>query len=489
MKILYYSTCSCSYPHMGVMLNSIIEDVKNGHEVIWVYCDCAVPSCFMNPRGSKAYCRFCKYSYKHLIAKYGKGVNNIISLSSSPKPSVLFNYHNSEELKYVEYNGVKVGLSILSYYISYTREMNFEIDDILKNKFDNIIQYVCGSVDSFMFILQEYQPELIKSYNGRYYENRFIYDLAISKGIVYHSLEVVGGHGEPYYPIHFPGNLPHSISLNTLLINKTWTESKKSDDTKKKIASTFYEKRANGLVSCDVVYTSSQILGLLPCDFDRSKRNIAIFNSSADEMAAIGGEWEDATTLFSSQYECVKYILQHASNDMHFYLRIHPNLKDIKYTYHTDLYKLSDEFKNITIIEPKSPISSYALMNACEKVVVFGSTMGVEACFWGKPVILIGTAFYAFLDVCYKVTNKEDILKLLIEDLPPKSSEGAMKYAYYLLNRNERVDKYNNIDVNYKILRIFGKKIKVSTFNTLFHSCYLHAIINKFFISIVSRFL
>lgn len=487
MKILYYSTGSCLYPHIGVVLNSILEDVKNGNEVTWVYCSFAVPSCLMNPRGSKTYCKFCKSTYNNLISRYGKGVKRTIPLQITPNNKEHFDYYNSAQLKKVQYRGVQIGYSILSYVISKTRELDFVIDAELKKRYDEIISYICGAVDSFSNIINENTPDIIKTYNGRYYENRFVYDIAKAYNIEFHSLEVIGGHGEPYYPIHFPGDLPHSITLNTKLINNTWEQSKMSYEEKCKVASSFFEKRTNNISSCDRVYTASQQVGLLPEGFDNSKCNIAVFNSSADEISAIGGEWEEATKLFSSQYESLRYILSRAPENMHFYLRIHPNLKEVKYSYHTDFYKLSDEFNNITVIEPKSPISTYSLMHVCEKIIVFGSTMGVESCFWGKPVILIGTAFYALLDVCYKVQKKEDIFSLLNSQLPPKPKEGALKYAFYIMNRDVRVDNYDNIEVNYETKSICGQKYRIVNYNTILGSVQLHAILHKLFTSVVSR--
>ena len=81
--------------------------------------------------------------------------------------------------------------------------------------------------------------------------------------------------------------------------------------------------------------------------------NVMIFNSSADELAALGGEW-DKDVLFNSQYEAIDYMLSHSSSAIHYYLRIHPNLKDVPYRFVTELYGLSKKHTNITIIEPQA---------------------------------------------------------------------------------------------------------------------------------------
>ena len=486
MKVLYYSTCSCSQPHMGVLLNSLREDVRNGNEVYWVYCNRSQTSCLMNANACGALCLFCSFSYKQLFKDYGKSVR-IIPLNTAHKSRTPFEYNNSDELKRISYKGVQIGYSVLSFYISRTRNMDFVINAEMRKYFDYIVREICDVTDSMINIVDEINPDKIVTYNGRLYENRFIYDIAKSKNIKFNSLEVVGGMNEPYYPVHYPEGLPHNISQFTKLADKSWNESKLSDEKKIEKASSFYIKRRNGVVAGDKVYTSLQQKGLLPEGFDESKHNIAIFNSSADEIAAIGEEWDESTRLFKSQYESIKYILDNAPSDYHFYLRIHPNLKDVTYQYHTDLYKLGKDYSNITVIEPKSCISTYSLMDVCEKVVVFGSTMGVEACYWGKPVILIGTAFYAGMDVCYKVKTMSDVTTLMNDRLKPKDKIGALKYAFFLMDRDVRVDHYNNIDINYKRFFLFNLPFTVSKYLKILGSNKLHAVVYTIYSRIVYR--
>lgn len=486
MKVLYYSTCSCSQPHMGVLINSLLEDLKNGNDVYWLYCNKALSSCLMNSKGCGVYCSFCGYAYKQLFRDYGKNIQ-IIPLKPVHKKRKPFAYDNSADLKHISYKGVQVGYSILSFYISETRNMDFDVNDEKRNYIDYIAGEICDAIDALIPIVDIVKPEKMITYNGRYYENRFIYDIAKTNNINFNSLEVIGGRNEPYFSVHFPYDLPHSISQFTKLINKSWDESSLDENEKVEKASSFYDKRRNGIVAGDKVYISFQQKGVLPDSFDYSKHNIAIFNSSADEMAAVGGEWDESTVIFSTQYESIKHILNVAPPNYHFYLRIHPNLKDVKFNYHTDLYKLSNEYGNITIIEPKSTISSYSLMDACEKVIVFGSTMGVESCYWGKPVILIGTAFYAGMDVFYKVMNKSDILPLLEKKLEPKDRIGALKYAFFLMDREVRVDHYSNIDFNYENSVFVGQPIKVSKYLKLFGSSKLHAIVCKIFSGFICR--
>ena len=109
--------------------------------------------------------------------------------------------------------------------------------------------------------------------------------------------------------------------------------------------------------------------------------------------------------------------------NIHFYLRIHPNLKNNKYKYHTDLFKLEQIYPNISIIKGNSPISSYSLMSNSDKIIVFGSTMGIEAGFFGKQVLLLSPANYQELSVCYypkSIIDIENFIDNKINFIPNK---------------------------------------------------------------------
>jgi len=70
-------------------------------------------------------------------------------------------------------------------------------------------------------------------------------------------------------------------------------------------------------------------------------------------------------------------------------------------------------------------------MQACEKVVTFGSTMGIESVFWGKPSILAGRSLYEGLGGCYVPKTHKELVDLINRRLEPKEKVGSLKYAYW----------------------------------------------------------
>lgn len=475
MKKLYYSSCSFSAPHIGVVIDDIISTKNSKDEIFWAYCNCALSSCFMNLSSCKNMCDFCHVMYRSYSKKYGKDVHLLpINKQDFSHKSHSWNFDNVQGIKSIVYRDVYVGNSILSLYFSYTRDLDLKNYEKFVKFARPLVNEICDFVDYAYDLIGKIKPDEIISYNGRLYENRLFYDIANSLGITYTALEVVGGYVEPYKKVRFKGGLPHSVALNTQKIENLWKESPLSEKKKHEIASSFYSRRRGGEQVADIaVYISAQRKGALPEDFDPNQRNIAIFNSSQDEMAALGGEWETGYA-FSTQYDAIEYMLQNTS-DIHYFLRIHPNLKGIYHQDHMKLYELS-KYDNITIIPPESEVSTYDLMEMCEKVITFGSTMGVEATFWGKPSILMGRSLYENLDVCYNVYDKEQLLPLLNNrNLPPKDKVGALKYAYFELDREFGVEE-NIIDINVKSKKIRWEFMQTSYFK-IFNSKLLYQLV------------
>ena len=113
-----------------------------------------------------------------------------------------------------------------------------------------------------------------------------------------------------------------------------------------------------------------------------------------------------------------------------------------------------DKLPNATIIPPESKVSSYDLMEACEKIITFGSSTGLEACYWGKPSILIGHSGYELCGAVYHIKKLEEIIPSIDGDLSPKPRMAAIKFAYFLLDRKYKVDKtVTDIGVKIRHLR------------------------------------
>ena len=487
MKKLFYCTSSLHNPHAGVMLNKMLSDKRKGIEVVMAYCDRALPSCITNIHGNKGICAVCKHMQRQMIRNYIPDIQ-VIAISDKMFHNSLstFIYDDVINLKEIVYRDVNIGLSLHSYYVTISRRPSGQVSPAERTYFDQILTSLCRFVDYAYDLVERIKPDVITIYNGRMFENRLFYEIAVKKGIAFESEEVCWRINQPSIRVEYHGALPLDIRQLTDMAKDLWNSSDRSEEEKTKIGSSFFLNRRNGKPTNDFIYIDKQVKNLLPEGFDEKQRNFVIFNSSEDEIVSLGGDW-DENNLFESQYEAIKFVIEYLPENSHLYLRIHPNLKGLNAEYHMNLYKLQDE--RLTIIPPESPVSSYALMDVAEKVLVMGSTMGVESCYWGRPVINLHKSEYYYLDVAYNPQTKEELISMLEGHLEPKDKKGALLYGYYYMALDERAQTDHEVNFNLYTCNFLGKKITgVIEYLKLFGSSVLFRIIYPRFAAHCTRF-
>ena len=433
--LFYYGSCF-NQGFLGALLDEAISLAKDkSNKVIFAYCGGVNEICDFNRQGSKPVCKVCQFFTKKIITKYGidcVSLNKYSDTDNTLPDSSLLDYKNVDDFMAKEYRGVKIGMSIMSSYISITRNMYPLFNTESRPFFDAHLLQNVRFVDAFYSLVEDFKPDEIWGYNGRYECDRPVYDVSKSLGINFKLIEDIVRNGVSHRII-YNNNLPHAILMRKNQRNYCWDNYKMSEEDKIALGKSFYEKRRHGFFSGDKkIYIKNQKEGEVP-PMDSNKKNIAIMNSSEDEFTAVGNEWEQLK-IFKTQYEGIVFLLENAPKNIHFYLRIHPNLKDIKYSYHTRLLTLENKYNNVTVIPGNSSVSTYALMEHSDAIVCFGSTMGIESSYWGKTSILLGPCFYYYDEVAYTPKSKEEVLKLL-KDIPkPLYNDNIIKFGAFVLD-------------------------------------------------------
>jgi len=263
-------------------------------------------------------------------------------------------------------------------------------------------------------------------HSGRVSETRAVLRLCQQRRVQCLITEV--GCNTEHYEI-YENTYFHNLAYIEKDIHRYWNNAKDAGE-RERIATHYYQSRAKGMEWDFYSFVKSQKEGMLPADFDPSRHNVAIFNSSEDEFAAVGKEWKNP--LYANQLEGLQRIraeLDRLPANTTLYLRVHPNLARLP-ELTAPLLKLNGP--RFHVIPPDDVVSTYTLMRACNKVLTFGSTTGVEAVFWGKPSILAGVGMYQSLGGNYVATNHEEVMQLLGADLTPKDRQAALIYGYWL---------------------------------------------------------
>lgn len=455
--LLFHSSLSLSTPSRAIMYDEALKLYKEGYQIKLLYCGGLLTQCFTNICGDRSLCSICKSYYRSdlkILKDKVEAISMADIITDEQKElvkSLKFEYYNLDDLKNISYGNINIGMGVVSNYLSVSRNLTPLIDDDAKVFFNECLRNAILATIAFEETIDKYSPQEIFLFNGRLADSRPIRELAVDKNIPYTTLEAIFGINKKYKS-KFKNSIPHSISYRTQLINDFWESDFESLEQKMKVGSSFFINRRNAKYSGDKIYITGQEQDLLPNNWDKDKHNIVIFNSSEDEFAAIGDEFADKS-LFASQLEGLKYIKELLKNDssINVTLRIHPNLSNIQYNYATELFSLQTE--NFTVIEGDSPIGSYALLDAADSIVVFGSTMGIESVFWKKPTILLAGAMYYSLDCCYIPKTKDELIGLLKSKLEPKDQLAAIKYGYHIMTEYNW-ESPSELDFNWTDLNI-----------------------------------
>lgn len=465
MKHLYILSSIYSSVNFSFEIDKLITDASK-NDVSVLVCDKCVGKCSGNTFGVGLLCGECRKRTKAVLNSI-KGIK-MLKMSDYCDRSIKhqkYDYSSLKELNKIQYKGFEIGYGVSSYYISLTRNLAPLITPQLKKHLDAWLECSMIYADiADQVITPEY--DMVYVVNGRIFDSKPFQEIAFIKGvhlIMGESARSINGN---HVRMEFDNVRVHSVKGNCDNIRHFWDSSNVPVAERKKIAASFYENRANAIKTNDKVYTAGQKKNMMPEDWDDEKVNIGIFNSSEDEFAAIGGEFEK-NNLFDSQISGIRYLLDNVRDpNIHFYLRIHPNLMKIKYKYHTDLYNLPKEYGNITVIPGDSEVSSYSLMRACDRVVTFGSTMGVESAYAGKAAMVMRPCFYYNLDVNFVPKTKEDVIDFVKGNIKYQPNiEDALKYSYYYYNNERKGVDNEKCTINNYPVRLFGKSINTYGMN------------------------
>ena len=274
--------------------------------------------------------------------------------------------------------------------------------------------------------IRKQKPDRVYNFNGRFASMRAVLR-ACQLEKVDCFIHERGASNELYQL--FVNRLPHDIDYIQDRMNQLW-ESAEHDPQRNQIAASWFEDRVNRVERNWKSFVKGQQANRLPDNWDSSKRNIALYCSSEDEFAAIGDCWQ-TNLIYPDQNQGFEQIVNSFSDssEFHFYLRIHPSLAKVDNPSMRFLNRLHSA--NLSVIPADADIDTYALMRNSEKVITFGSSVGIEAVYWGVPSILVGASFYRGNSGVYQAESHEHVLELIRQDLPSLPPETALPYGFW----------------------------------------------------------
>ncbi|KAA6232072.1 hypothetical protein FP507_02365 [Chlorobium phaeovibrioides] len=462
MDTVLIHTATGLWPMLEYELDIVQRELDCGNRVIFMYCRGSVGVCPANPPRSgqarkQRYCLECQSRVKSGLKWLEPGDGRLEAVEYDQ-------YTHTEEdsiqllmdkldrsdrsvatiKRMVNFEGVDVFEASYSTLMTHIRdsELNLEYH---WNSLKQLLRVGISSYYSASSHIAYYAPDRVYIYNGRISRYRPLMRLVQRQE---KELFVYEYPGRDY--LHYSltrGTYPHDIGNTSKQLQELFLKTVPDPVIVKNEAETWFLNRSQRkLDGPQKLFLDSKLVHMkddhsLPV-WDKSVFNLVFFVSSQDEL---GGIEENVTDLPFGQVEAIKRIMEEFP-EIHCYVRIHPNLAGVEKGFVGNLFNLA-RFQGVTVIAPESPVSSYALVNAADLVLVFASTIGVEAAFQKKPVISVGKSSYGYFKCTATVRTDKDLMRLIhgavngdFSGFPSEAKryEGACAFAWAQLHFGEK---------------------------------------------------
>jgi len=432
-RVLVYAPLAYSTPHFETDLEIAQRHLDLGDEVDLVLCDGDLVSCQLNPLREAPRCVQCISRSLQGAAQLSARVP-VVSLADFLRPEdrrelgrlpVVF--PDQAALRNYRYEAFDAGMATLSSVIDFVRSP--DVDTV---RYSGVINRTLrAAVATFLAIrraLAVRAYDRVYIYNGRWSMMRSAVRACQQAGIEFYTHE----RGSDFRKFALYRNtLPHDKPAFQASAREAWElagDSRRAES----LAHEFFHACRQRVEKTWFSYVKAQEAGRVPVDWNRAARRVVYFTSSEFEYAAICegtlGRIYPSQALAAPR---IARLLAATSPDAHLWIRVHPN-DNTPETAHK-WQAATAGVPNITLILPDAKVDSYALLDGAERVLTFGSTLGIEATYWGKPAICADFSFYNGLDAQYEAASEAELAELLAQpDLPPKPRANALIFGYYL---------------------------------------------------------
>lgn len=472
MKILLFEPYAEWTPHFGAFLEIAQTHLYNGDEVHVINCSGQLTICDLNTNKIDSRCTNC-------IRCRDKGLSTLDGYQKIHFHPLDFSllqvdrdldFNSQDDLEALTYLNFDVGSAVFSSFVSITRNPK---PDVIKHKslLNEWVQLACNTFSFAISAIEKINPDRVYIFNGRLSHLR-AFRRACEKTSTEYIIHERGATLDSFDL--YPSTIPHDIAYVNTQINNYWNGKLNTDFQRIYIANKFYTDRRSGVVQNWHSFITQQEKSKLPEDWDNTKINISIFNSSEDEFVSIGKEWK--RKLFPNQVRAIREICEEFKDDIRFqfFLRVHPNLKNAERKLISELQSLSS-LTNLTIIEPNSSVDTYGLIESSDLSITFGSTVGIESHYWGTPSVLLGSSMYMYLPGIYQPKAKSELFDYITKgEYENNGEESALKYGYYQAVRGYKYKFFKPSGLfdgtfHGNKLKYNSAKSKLIKFTNLFH--------------------
>lgn len=423
-------------PHLETAGEIALTLLDEGHEVVFVFLGRDLPwNDFDLPHWLKwVGCSLDKrvVPFEVMLAGRGVLVRSVPSLPDHVRKSCQRFAERFDsgliELKQYRYRNVPLGLGCASSLISWY--CNSEYDPAAdRGTVRRALLTAALTYERAAALINTEKPDKVITFNGRFATCRPIVEAAASEGVPL--LRHERGATNDKYGL-FEESV-HSYDYIRKRIEAIWQEADPIE--RERLAHALYQRRRGGdplgWYSCIGMQERGKIKPWTP-----GKTRVLYFPSNDDEFAAVSDTV--IPSHWGTQFEALKSLISVCGDIHHIELMIRLHPWTVQKWVMRNSWAETDRWRafwgnNVITIPEDSDIDSYAQLESADLVVTYGSTIGIEAVYWGKPSILMGPAPYAGMGVCIEPKSIADLSQLLRHAkelaVPPQAS--CLPYGYY----------------------------------------------------------
>lgn len=357
-----------------------------------------------------------------------------------------------DEIKSISDGHKQIGLAIANTLIWLTKDSSLNPSDHTDLITNSHISYLTAyALADSAFSREHFDYVLI--FNGRFCSSRACQDAASAHNVtpLFHE------RGATHDRFTLRTYMPHHQQYIQQEMLKLWQSSILAQGcaSVSQTAESFFSKSRKGISVGWSSFTDHQqngpsavLVQSLRCDQESYRKPIVCyFSSSDDEFTAVGGNIFPEG-VFGSQLKSLKLFYDLAcKSKCNLIIRVHPHVAQ-KGPNDREKWALplGESFSDVTVVPPDSGHSTYELIDLADVVVVYNSTVGIEAVASGKPVILLGNSFYDSIgatlikpvDTISLTKSIEDSLMLTVNPL------SAHPYGYWAMMNGNHFKYYQS---------------------------------------------
>lgn len=421
---LYMNMASMSPPielHAG-----LVRDLLSRNNNVTVYvCDRSFKSPTENPFNSKFIYNFSRFRARDAV----KGLQvktKVVNL-------------NGEGNEVNEKTADSLEIAVMSSLASATKAQNKEqLNEKWRRVYYDMLESAKRLYNYFGKEIEMEKYDFVFLFNGRFGCAKPVLDAARDSGTAFGLNEVK----KSTHEIVFINQLIHSIDGNT---ERAIAFYEKDPKRAEENAEKFFTKKTKNEATGDPIYTKNQAQGELPEEIaDTDKTVVAIYPSTEDEYKFIGKEWDGFVP--ESQIEEIDKLAENLDPERYvLVVKMHPNQATTAENTQQLYHDLAEKYSHVVVEPPLSKKDTYALMKRADVVLTFASTIGVEACYAGKPVVLIGDTNWSKMNVAYGSRSGKEAADLIKDGLEAKPKKGAIMWGNYIYAYKDYLRGYKRV--------------------------------------------